>query len=91
MSRDTQFKGFAKALWKELEDHPYVEIGQLKDCDREHLYRVIARRAYDLVDIAICHIAMGMSNDSAVMFVPRQNAVNYIPDMTELPKEQEQP
>jgi hypothetical protein len=71
-ARDTQFMGYAKALWKELEDHPYVELGQLQDCDRQQLYRVIARRAYDLVDHT---------------FEDPYYAVQGVPDVTELPKD----
>ena len=77
--RDTQFQGFAKALWQELEDHPYVELGQLKDCDREHLYRVIARRAYGFAE----HVARHGCCDHV------DYVIRHTPDMTEWPKEQE--
>jgi hypothetical protein len=91
--RDRQFQGFAKALWKELEDHPYVEIGQLKDCDREHLYRVIARRAYDLVCHSVfklnCLDAFEHSGYQELHGYTAEEMIAPIPDMIEWPMKQE--
>lgn len=79
--RDTKFQGFAKLLTDELIQQTPLGIS-------DEVEKIIARRAYDLVDFAIFHIAVEMSKDSAVMFLPRSDVVKYIPDITELPKEQ---
>ncbi len=91
--RDRQFQGFAYAVFEEMEEYLDAQnlpsnLPALYVSQKNALRVILARRAYDLVDMGICYIAMDMSNDSAVMFVPRQDAVKFIPDMTKLPKEQ---
>lgn len=82
MSRDTQFAGFAKTLWDELEQairqdfRGCIPEGKTRRAIYIPLWqKLIARRAYDLA----CHIVENVSAYN----------VSSIPDMTELPKEQE--
>jgi hypothetical protein len=87
-ARDTQFQGFAKALWEEV-----IQIGidgyydgcEAMDGGYELL---IARRAYDLACHTISSQAQGMDmfckNDPEWI----RQRVELVADMTELPKEQ---
>lgn len=98
-NRDTQFRGFAKALLNELGDQGFVFEGA-DDADREQqlecIEQLIARRAYDLA----CHVIDNVSESQAacreVNFITSEEVVSDIPDLiivpdliTELPKEQE--
>jgi hypothetical protein len=89
-ARDTQFQGFAKLLVGELFNDDvlgdYGFIGGREryadlDYDLNICELLIARRAYDLVNHAIGEF-IPRSEDSSEEYVKR------IPDMTELPKEQ---
>lgn len=89
--RDTQFQGFAKALVDELMSLELVYAGVTIDSPssmsryyREEWEKIIARRAYDLVLHTVECVDMV---DLARLF--RQEIAERIPDMTELPKEQD--
>jgi len=90
MNRDTQFQGFAKALVDELTKPEIVAIGMRISSFRGEWERIIARRAYDLACHTIRSQAQGMDllclHDSEWM----KERVELVPDMTELPKEQDQ-
>ena len=78
-NRDTQFQGFAKLLLEELQA---IEVEGLKNnWNNIDIYRrqreAIARREYDFA----VHVVENVSAYS----------VSSIPDMTELPKEQDEP
>lgn len=79
--RDTQFKGFAEALFEDL---PWNEINI--DMERpgwqERWELCIARRAYDLVQHAL-------SNEKLHWYPLEEISVSDIPDLIEWPKEQE--
>lgn len=77
-NRDTQFKGFAKALMRDLNDVSTTTYASI-DKAIEAYELAIARRAYDLVRHAV---NCGCS-DSV------DYAMKLIPDMTELPKEKQ--
>lgn len=96
--RDKQFQGFAKALWDEIggmQDSFCEECGTglhslAKDMDRAEILdrsiqQLIARRVYDLVRHAALHI-----DDHACDVLGFEEAMRLIPDMTELPKEQDE-
>jgi len=77
--RDTQFQGFANVLWDEICE----SFGDWWECDNDNIHndakRIIARRAYDFV----CHVSYHVgAND-----LDFQGITQYVPDMTELPKE----
>lgn len=81
-ARDIQFQGFASDLWDEIIQAGIDGIyGEDPD---SYCKRIIARRAYDLVSHTVRNTS---SRDLEVLdydeIPPR------IPDMTELPKEQE--
>lgn len=89
-ARDTQFKGFANLLMQEIDE----QVGAVTQWGVEHdiddqakigqelasrWQTVIARRAYDLVQHTLNHAPM----------TEYYADVEDIPDLTELPKEQE--
>lgn len=74
--RDTQFQGFAKLLMSELLTH----FGDFEDMER-----IIARRAYDLVEHTIEHMRPYIYGEQ----VAGQECVSDVPDLTEWAKEQE--
>jgi len=74
MSRETQFQGFAKALMSEL----LTYFGDFEDMEK-----IIAHRAYDLVE----HTCESISNSQVALYPDEM--IRSIPDLTELPKEQE--
>lgn len=93
--RDTQFQGFAKLLYDELYDQFYNLRCQEEDMDymgrnkeaeqtRKEIKITIARRAYDLA----YHAAFYIDERDCDVF-GFEGAMQRIPDMTELPKEQE--
>ena len=89
-ARDTQFHGFAKALWDELvraNGYGYIDVNKWDDdgIDPTNYIQVIARRAYDLVKHTLEH-AEAIAFDRLSI---GEHAEQYIPDLTELPKEQE--
>ena len=82
--RNTQFQGFAKALWDELMNANgggYIDVNDTYDdgIDPTDYRGIIARRVYDLVRHAVRH---GCSDHV-------DYAMKLIPDMAELPKEKE--
>jgi hypothetical protein len=84
--RDTQFQGFAKLLFEELQA---IEIEGLKNSwNNLDVYRrqreAIARRAYDLARHAALHI-----DEQACDVLGFEDAMQRIPDMTELPKDRQ--
>jgi hypothetical protein len=84
-ARDTQFHGFACMVWEEimqliLADNRHIDRGTMPDPYRN----LIARHAYDLVGHTVEHID---PKDLDVLGL--EETVERIPDMTELPKEQE--
>jgi hypothetical protein len=81
--RDTQFKGFANALLKELVDdmldeYGFMERSHYEDGDLKTAEELLARRAYDLAQHAIGEF-VPRSEDSSEEYMKR------IPDMAELP------
>lgn len=92
-SRDTQFAGFAEALFENL---PWNEINIDMEWpgwqEKWELY--IARRAYDLVEHSFSGVrefqphATILSDEEEKRYI-RDNVMPQIPDLTELPKEQE--
>lgn len=58
MSRDTQFKGFAKLLLHDMLEAQGVNIDEYDDDWEEVWEEVIARRAYDLVVHTLYHAPM---------------------------------
>ena len=96
--RDTQFQGFAKALWDELEQAIRQDPGFIPEgkTGREKYIpvwqKIIARRAYDFA----CHLIKNgdpIDLDTSGEYGPvadeeAQRRVNNLPDLTELPKEQ---
>jgi hypothetical protein len=78
--RETQFQGFAKLLTDELIKYLTSRAGLTLDEIEQEWHEVIARRAYDLV----CH-AQADPKDLDVLGL--EEAIQRIPDMTELPKE----
>jgi len=85
MSRDTQFQGFAKALLAELLQGSIVEVRTpFQDDWREEWESIIARWAYDLVEHSTRYHFCGDKYYRSL-----KEKVESIPDMTELPKEQE--
>lgn len=94
--RDTQFQGFAKALWDELEqairqDPGFIPEGKSgRDQYIPVWQEIIARRAYDLVEHTVGYSLEYLHECGREM--PggmKKRIVPSIPDMTELPKEQE--
>lgn len=87
--RDTQFQGFAKALWDELEqairqDPGFIPEGKTgRDRYIPEWEGIIARRAYDLAIHVLDESRGTISRDPA--FVIKHN----VSDMTDLQKEQE--
>jgi len=82
MSRDTQFQHFAELLWDELRE---MNVKGTNGIDVYHEQcKAIAQRSYDLVLHTVENVDMV---DLARLF--RQEIAERIPDMTELPKEQE--
>jgi hypothetical protein len=80
-ARDTQFKDFARLLLEELmSKYDHLPPGKWGPAEKDEL--IIARRAYDLVKHAFGYIEVW--NDRNLDF-----AVKSVPDMTELPKEQD--
>jgi hypothetical protein len=92
-ARDEQFKGFAGMLAKELRDQGLLDIGNTTkpltdppiDLEYEKIKHIIARRAYDLVD----HAIGSMEPIDLQCCESYVEVVQGIPDMTELPKEQD--
>lgn len=84
MNRNTQFQGFAKALVDELTKPEMVAIGMRISSFRGEWERIIARRAYDLASHCIDNTS---SRDLECMDL--DDVLTFIPDMPELPKEQE--
>lgn len=81
-NRDTQFQGFAKALLDEILE---AEIGRVKSTYwRGAVESIIARRACDLAMHVLGH---SRSNDMEDWQI--EEIIPFVPDMTELPKEQE--
>lgn len=78
MSRDTQFQGFAKLLTDELVQQTPLGIS-------DEVEKIIARRAYDLVEHTLEH-AETIAFDRLSI---DEHVERLIPDMTKLPKEQE--
>lgn len=71
--RDTQFAGFAKLLWEEMQDHAFTnEFEDRRRVGPEYvgyMQKLITQRAYDLA----CHIlseVSGFSNPEAVLGSP---------------------
>jgi len=80
-ARDTQFQGFAKALFEELHNSEAVEWFEPRDDHwREEWQEIIARRAYDLAFHAIDN---SRSNDMEDW--QTSQIIPYVPDMQYFP------
>jgi uncharacterized protein YbaA (DUF1428 family) len=84
--RDTQFQGFAKALWTELDERNFTSeaCNPAMSMYRDEAITLIARRAYDLVK----HTIENTEHYNLDVLSPDEH-VERIPDMIELPKVQE--
>lgn len=88
--RDTQFAGFAKALWDEIAE----EMAEATAYGREYsiadgsIEWIIARRAFDLA-VHIAHHVNVCGEDLKSKFWTASEIVEGIPDLAELPKEQD--
>ena len=81
-NRDTQFQGFAKLLLQEMLE---TDLGYTRTVHwREGMEKIIVRWAYNLV-----YHAQADPKDLDVLGF--EEAIQRIPDMTELPKEQDEP
>jgi hypothetical protein len=84
--RDTQFQGFAKALWDELvqaNSYGYIDVNEDDDgIDPTNYRQLLARRAYDLALHTTDKVRGTISRNPA--FVLEHN----VPDLTELPEEE---
>jgi len=101
--RNMQFAGFAKALWDEIGKMHDVfceesdtgpgslaqDMDRAQDLDRS-IQKLIARRAYDLVEHAVSHVSESQAAQMEARFMSADEVVNDIPDMDELPKEEEE-
>jgi len=93
-NRNTQFAGFAKALWAELEANiQFIPEGEtMRATFLPMIEGIIAQRAYDLVTHSFVHarefepLAI-ITNDEQMQQYIRDEAIPYVPDMPELPKE----
>lgn len=81
-ARDTQFQGFAKALFEELEEQDLYNLYDDQGAIAEKCKQLLTHRAYDFAK----HI---YDNTTESGFPSAFEAIEGIPDMTELPKEQE--
>jgi hypothetical protein len=83
-NRNTQFQGFAKLLFDELQ--AIQAEGLNENWNNIDVYRrqreAIARRVYDLVKHAVLHF-----DERVCDMCGFEDAVKDIPDMAELPKE----
>jgi hypothetical protein len=88
-NRDTQFQSFAKLLLDELVADGSIEIDTGWDTEDSKAYddaqAIIARRAYDLA----VHVLNSQHEISVSASTAEERLYCSIPDMTELPKEQE--
>jgi len=81
-ARNTQFEGFAKALWEEIMEMTLKGYGKIDAGTAPKGYELlIARRAYDLA----CH-AIDNSRANDMEDWETERIMPYVPDMTELPK-----
>jgi hypothetical protein len=80
INRDTQFMGFAKALYEELTQNVILTNRGLSQIEafKKDQELLIARRAYDLVEHTLNYTTESMAR----MFT--DEAIEAIPDMTEL-------
>ena len=88
--RDKQFQNFANALYMECSN--ITQEGMLNDRidTDQRVIRHIARRAYDLVGHTVNHVSEWNAAERETELMTAEEIVHgYIPDMTELPKEQE--
>lgn len=77
MERNTQFAGFAKALFKELLGSAgYIDMNEYDTDEVDRYEYIIAQRAYDLVKHALDYAYTHTTED----------AISAIPDLTELPE-----
>jgi hypothetical protein len=88
MSRETQFQNFSKLLWDEIMEMTLNGYGKIDfGTDPKGYEQLIARRAYDLVEHAFNSTD---SDDCSGMTFRALIELGKIPDMTELPKGQEE-
>ncbi len=94
MSRDKQFQGFAKALLEDIvnatDDFCTAHQNQYVDEYEDDMIMLVARRAYDLVAHTVgCSLEYLHECGREMPGGMKTRIVPSIPDMTELPKEQE--
>ncbi len=84
-SRDTQFQGFAKALWEEIMQMTIHGYGRIDaGTDPKNYELLIARRAYDFACRVTKYVGAPEWDDQRIA-----EMMEYVTDLTELPKEQE--
>jgi hypothetical protein len=83
--RDTKFLGFANLVLQDLSDDIVrIATDENTNIDNiEHIGRIIAQRAYDLVEHATKHIYKDAIYTQAPSYDKCMLAI--VPDMTELP------
>lgn len=91
--RNEHFKGFAKLLWQDLlnaNGMGYIDVNTDDDgVDPTDYLAIIAQRAFDLAVHVMEHTSEWLAAEREVEFISAQDAVNeYIPDLTEWPKDQ---
>jgi hypothetical protein len=88
--RDTQFAGFAQALYDEMTMNVILSENR-HDADvlRQEQLRIMARRAYDLA----CHTVGSLDNDIGWLmckgYTPSQIVEHDVSDLTEWPEKDE--
>jgi hypothetical protein len=87
--RDTQFAGFAKALYEELACNVVKSPHGLSDGEtfKQEQYLIIARRAYDLVEHTLNTINSPDYQYGEASKEEMEMPATAIPDLSELPKE----
>lgn len=85
--RDMQFRGFAKLLMDKLKafEATYTDGGGFNQDENSDRELIIAQAAYDL---AFHVIDNSRSNDMEDWYA--EQIIPYVPDMTELPKEEDE-
>jgi hypothetical protein len=89
--RDTQFVGFARLLWEEMQSHAFINEFKDRRCVGpeyvEYMQRLIAQSIYDLVAQSADFVMDGAVLPKEAREEVSKYIMSRIPDMTEWPKE----
>jgi hypothetical protein len=85
--RDTQFAGFAKALWDELPDVPddHFQVNAYDDWSTA-CEKILTQRAYDFAYHVRSEVSIGIAAENEDGELARRENMRYIPDLAELPE-----